>query len=304
MPDNINRSDVPVDFKDVFGETIRDKVEIKIYNTQLQSLKDVYPANFNGAPQILRDVPAFPTGHAQMIVTPTKYRFKQRFINVQAGDTEAIKERNTITEYFFVEPSKAKPHPIEFADLATKTYGEELLRILKASKIGAAAWNGLDKKNRATILNLCAKMSKETVKNGAKLITFVESIDQTWLDNKHFERIYARVKKELLQALRNHPQVYFSVNGGLHKFPPGWASVKGSDSFKTLQDSAGNIQLTFAEQDGEEGYLADIDLDDHTGLAHVADVLKHKFSGKNTSPYDIHQTLVFAQQLDPEYRLL
>lgn len=293
MADNINRSDVRVDFKDVFGETIRDKVEIKIYNTQLQSLKNVYTVDFKGTPGTLPDVPAFPTGHAQVFVTPKKYRFKQRFINVLAGDTEEIKAKNTITEYFFVEPSQARPRPIE-----------ELLRILKASKIGAAAWNGLDKKNRATILNLCAKMSKETVKNGAKLITFVESIDQTWLDKKHFERIYARVKKELLQALRNHPQVYFSVNGGLHKFPGGWASVKGSDSFKTLQDSAGNIQLTFAEQDGEDGYLADIDLDDHKGLAHVADVLKHKFSGNNTSPYDIHQTLVFAQQLDPEYRLL
>lgn len=305
MADNINRSDVPVDFKDVFGETIRDKVEIKIYNTQLQSLKDVYNADFKGAPQMLSQVPAFPTGHAQMFVTPRKYRFKQRFINVLAGDTQEIKAKNTITEYFFVEPSAARPHPIEFADLAAKTYGEELLRILKASKIGAAKWNGLHKKNRATILNLCAKMSRETVKSGAKLITFVESIDQTWLDKNHFERIYARVKKDLLQALRNHPQVYFSVNGGLHHFPAGWTSVKaGSDSFKTLQDSAGNIQLTFAEQEGEEGYLADIDIDDHKGLAHVADVLKHKFSGQNTSPYDIHQTLVFAQQLDPEYRLL
>jgi hypothetical protein len=299
MADNFNRSDVQVDFKDVHGQTIRDKVEVKVYNTQLQSLKNVYNVDFKGTPATLPEVPAFPTGHAQLIVTPTKYRFKQRFISVQAGET------NKITEFFFVEPSKANPHPIEFADLAAKSYGDELLRILGASKIGAAAWNKLDKKNRCTILNLCAKMSRETVKNGTKVITFVESIDQTWLDNKHFERIYARVKKELLKELRNHPQVYFSVNGGLHHFPGAWTSVKsGSDSFKTLRDSAGNIQFTFAEQDGEEGYLVDIDLDDHTGLAHVADVLKHKFSGKNTSPYDIHQTLVFAQQLDPEYRLL
>ena len=298
MADNINRSDVQVDFKDVHGQTIRDKVEVKVYNTQLQSLKDVYNVDFKGNPMLLSQVPAFPTGHAQLIVTPTKYRFKQRFISVQAGET------NKITEFFFVEPSKANPHPIEFADLAAKSYGDELLRILGASKIGATAWNKLDKKNRCTILNLCAKMSRETVKNGNKVITFIESIDQTWLDNKHFERIYARVKKDMLQALRNHPQVYFSVNGGLHHFPGAWTSVKGADSFKTLRDSAGNIQFTFAEQDGEDGYLVDIDLDDHTGLAHVADVLKHKFSGKNTSPYDIHQTLVFAQQLDPEYRLL
>ena len=118
------------------------------------------------------------------------------------------------------------------------------------------------------------------------------------------ERIYARVGKDLLSALRKHPQLYFSVNGGLHHFPDGWTSVTGADSFKTLRDSAGNIQFTFAEKEGEDGYLVDIDLDDHKGLAHIADVLKHKFSGKNTDPYDIHQTLLFAQQLDPEYRLL
>jgi hypothetical protein len=301
MANHINRSDLEVHFKDIFGNMIADKVQIKIYNTQLQSLKNIFNAQFKGdsaGPALLEDVPAFPTGHAQLIVTPNKYRFKQRFINVQAGEV------NKITEYFFVEPSKANPHPIEFADLAAKSYGEELLRILKNSKIGAAAWNGLNKRNRATILNLCAKMSRETVKNGAKLITFVDSIDRTWLDTKHFERIYARVQKELLSALRNHPQVYTSVDGGMHEFPNGWSSVNGQDSFKTLRDSAGNIQLTFAENNEEDGYLADIDLDDHTGLAHVADVLKHKFSGKNTDPYDIHQTLWFSQQLDPEYRLL
>src|SRR5687767_6769254 len=167
MPDNINRSDVEVDFKDIYGDTITDKVEIKIYNTQLKSLKDIYNVSFKGEPVTLEQVPAFPTGHAQMIVSPKKYRFKQRFINVQAGET------NKITEYFFVEPSKAKPHPIEFADLGAKSYGEELLRILKASSIGAAAWNKLDNRNRAAILNLCAKMSRETTKKGAKLITFV-----------------------------------------------------------------------------------------------------------------------------------
>ncbi len=298
MSANLNRSDVVVDFKDIYGKTINDDVEIKIYNTQLMSVKQRFDVKFRGAPQTLKDVPAFPTGHAQMIVTPKKYRFKQRFINIQSGET------NKITEYFFVEPSKANPHPIEFADLAAKSYGGELLRILKASGIGADAWNKLNKRNRATILNLSAKMSRETVEDGSKLMTFAESIDQTWLDTKHLERIYARVKSELLLELRDFPQVYSSVNGGLHKFPPGgWTSVPAPDSFKTLKDSAGNIQLTFA-LNLAENFLADIDLDDHKGLAHIADVLKHKFSGKNTDPYDIQQTLWFAQQLDTEYRLL
>lgn len=298
MPDdNINRSDVVVDFKDVYGETITDKVEIKIFNTQLMSLKDVFNVDFQGAPVRLAGVPAFPTGHAQMIITPTRYRFKQRFINVEAGVT------NNITEYFFVDPAHANPHPIEYADLGSKTYGAALLQILTDSGIGEPEWNSLDKRNRATILNLSAKMSKETVKAGAPLITFVDSIDQTWLDSDHRERIYANVKSELLPALISFPENYFSVNSGMHHFPVGWTSVNPPDSFKTLRDSAGNIQLTFAQKGGEV-FLSDIDLDDHTGLDHVADVLKHKFSGKDTDPYDIQQILRFFQQLDAEYRLL
>jgi hypothetical protein len=294
----LNRSDVVVDFRDIYGKTITDEVDIKIYNMQLMSEKQRFTVLFKGKPETLPGVPAFPTGHAQMIVTHTKYRFKQRFINIQAGKT------NNITEYFFVDPAAAKPKQIEFADLAGKTYGNELLRILKASKINKTSWEKLDPQNRATILNLSAKLSKETVEDGTKLISFLEGIDLSWLDINHRERIYARVKSGLLEALQGFPEIYFSVSGGMHHFPPsGWTSVPSPDSFKTLKDSAGNIQLTFASNKDKE-QLADIDLDDHKGLAHVADVLKHKFSGKDTHPYDIQQTLWFAQQLDTEYRLL
>lgn len=298
MPNNINRSNVIVDFKDIYGDTITDEVEIKIYNTQLMDLKQAFDVKFRGEPETLPQVPAFPTGHAQLIITPTKYRFKQRFINVQAG------QDNLITEYFFVEPSAADPHPIAFSDLAGKSYGNELLRILQASAIDSSVWNKLDKATRATILNLSAKMSKETVADGTSLINFVEKIDRTWLDAKHRERIYAHVTAALLPAVSTFPKVYFSVSGGMHKFPPeGWTSAPPPDSFKTLKDSAGNIQLTFA-RNLEEDFLVDIDLDDHKGLGHIADVLQHKFSGKDTNPYDIHQILWFSQQLDAEYRLL
>jgi hypothetical protein len=299
MPANLNRSDVVVDFKDVYGDTITDQVEIKIYNSQLMSEKQLFNVNFQGSPATLPGVPAFPTGHAQMIITPTKYRFKQRFINVEAGVT------NTITEYFFVDPSQAHPHPIEYADLSAKSYGAELMRILQNSGINQVAWDALDQRNRATILNLAAKMSRETVADGTKLIAFVNRINRTWLNTDHRERIYAHVDGGLLEALRSYPEVYFSVGGGLHHFPPddNWTPVNGPDSFKTLHDSAGNIQLTFA-QNGAGDLLADIDLDDHKGLQHVADVLKHIFSGKETDPYDIQQILRFFQQLDTEYRLL
>jgi hypothetical protein len=299
MSANLNRSNVVVDFKDVYGKTITDQVEIKIYNTQLLSEKQIFNVDFKGSPVTLTGVPAFPTGHAQMIITPKKYRFKQRFINVEAGVT------NTITEYFFVDPSQALPHPIEYADLAAKSYGGELMRILQNSGIDQAAWSALNPRNRATILNLSAKMSREAVRDGTKLITFVDKINRTWLNLDHRERIYAHVNGGLLEALRSYPEVYFGVGGSLHHFPPddNWTPVNLPDSFKTLRDSAGNIQLTFA-RNAAGALLADIDLDDHKGLQHVADVLKHVFSGKDTDPYDIHEILWFFQQLDAEYLLL
>jgi len=297
MAADINVADVQVDFKDVYGQTITDEVDIKIYNTQLASLKNRYTVNFEGEPVTLRNVPAFPTGHAQMIITPTKYRFKQRFINVEAGIT------NRVTEYFFVDPSQAQPRLIDYEDIASKLYGEELLRILGNSKIGKTAWTKLDKRNRATILNLGAKMWKEAV-GGERLITKVESIDRKWLDTDHRERIYANVQDDLLAAMRDEPAVYSSVSGAMHHFPPGgWSPANSPNSFKTLKDSAGNIQFTFG-QNAEGALLADIDLDDHTGLQHVADVLGHIFSGKETDPYDIHEILWFFQRLDAEYRLL
>jgi hypothetical protein len=43
MSANLNRSDVVVDFKDIYGKTINDDVEIKIYNTQL-----IYSIYFRG----------------------------------------------------------------------------------------------------------------------------------------------------------------------------------------------------------------------------------------------------------------
>jgi hypothetical protein len=297
MPDDFNRSDVQADFRDVYEQRITDEVVIKFYNTQLESIKLRFDVNFQGEPITLKDLPAFPTGNYQVVITPTKYRFKQFFYNVQAGKS------NGLLQDFFVDPDHAQPRLIDFGDIPAKSYATDLLRILGNSNIDQAAWSSLDKRNRATILNLSAKMSREGITDGTKLIKLVNSIDRTWLDVKHRERIYARVDANLYQALLDYPAVYDPVNGGMHHFPPGYEPVDDPNSFKTLHDDAGNIQLTFARSaDGD--WLADIDLDDHKGLEHVMDVLKHKFSGKDTDPYDIHEILMYFQGLDAEYRLL
>src|ERR1700738_1992785 len=187
MSDDFNRSDVQADFRDVYKHRITDEVAIKFYNTQLQSIKLRFDVNFQGEPITLKDLPAFPTGSYQVVITPTKYRFKQFFYNVQAGKT------NGLLQDFFVDPDYAQPRFIDFGDISGKTYATDLLRILGKSHIDQAAWSSLDMRNRATILNLSAKMSREGIADGTKLIKLIGSIDRTWLDVKHRERIYAHV---------------------------------------------------------------------------------------------------------------
>ena len=297
MPDDFNYSNVQADFRDVYRKTITDKVVVKFYNTQLESIKLRFDPNFQGAPITFKDVPAFPTGNYQVIITPTKYRFKQLFYNVEAG------KANGLLQDFFVDPDQAKPRLIDFGDIPAKSYATDLQRILDKSGIDESAWKKLDKRNRATILNLSAKMSREGIANGTKLIKLMQRINRTWLDLKRRERVYFHVDKNLYQALLDYPAVYTPVSGGMHHFPNGYEPVDDPNSFKTLHDKAGNIQLTFARGEGDD-WLADVDLDDHKGLEHVADVLKHKFSGKDTDPYDIHEILWYFQGLDAEYRLL
>ncbi|HEX8719904.1 MAG TPA: hypothetical protein VF736_04625, partial [Pyrinomonadaceae bacterium] len=221
------------------------------------------------------------------------------FFNVLGGT------QNTINEFFFVEPSKARPKLMDFRDLASKAYGSELLRILKASRITQSAWDGLDKRNRATVLNLSAKMFRETTKNGRTLISQVQNIDRELLTKKNRARIYSNTDAGLLNALRKFPERFKGVSGVLHKFPGGFNPVGQDNSFKS-RDDAGNIQLTFGTN-ADGAFLADIDLDDHAGIQHAADVLKHRFSGDDTDPYDIHELLVHFQShlgVDPGYDLL
>lgn len=295
MSENINRADVTINLKDVHGQTITDEVEVTFYNQKVQSFNQRFNVKFKGTPAVLPGVPAFPNGLAEVFIKPKRYRYKSIFINVIGG------QKNSINEDLFVDPDKARPKLMDFDDLKAKVYGADLLRILDNSGIKKAAWNELDKRNRATVLNLSAKMFHDKLKNGDSLIGNVEIIVQKLLDKNHRERIYATVNGNFLGALRKFPEQFRSVSGSLHKFFDDWTPVSQQNSFKS-RNNAGNIQFTFATNPSGES-LADIDLDDHTGIKHAADVLKHKITGANTNPYDLHQILIYFQGIDPGYRL-
>lgn len=286
---DVNRSSVKVDLKDVHGQTITDQVELKFYNQRAQSLDQRFQVNFSGQPVPLPNVPAFPFGLAEVFINPKKYRYKSIFINVPAG------KPGKIDETFFVEPDQVKPVFPDFAAIQAGQRWSALWRVLQNSGIAdAAAWNRLDDQQKAGLLNLYAKMQREVVDGGRQVFSFVERITEF-----RPARIFAIVQKPLHDLVQAYVKGFHMVSGALHDLGEEWSLV---DSFKTF-DAAGNLQLTFAQNAAGE-LKADVDIDDHQGIEHAADVLKHTITGKDTHAYDIHEILIFFQNLDPGYQLV
>jgi len=151
---------------------------------------------------------------------------------------------------------------------------------------------------KAGLLNICAKARKIEVQPGRTIVDCLRKLVQ-----QRPERIFTIVDPDLHDLVLQKPEILRQVSGLLHKFPGGWKMLSEKESFKT-SDPAGNLQLTFANDTSGEGLLmVDADLDDHSGVQHAADVLKHWITGQDTHPYNIHQILKAFQNLDSGYRL-
>ena len=280
--------------RDAAGNGITDRVEFKLYNQRSDSLNQRFDLELKGRRVLLRDVPAFPFGLAELFIKPERYRWKSVFVDVRPGaDT-------IVDETVLIDPARAKPAFPTFTDLRTATRWKDLLTLLKKSGIDSAAkWEALGPLRRAGLLNLYAKLQRETLESNAPIFSLLDRVVRA--EDFRPDRIFVLVREELLPAVRGHGK-FRSVSGALHVFEPPWMTVDPDGSFKT-KDRAGNLQITFAAQDGHAGHFADIDIDDHAGIRHAADVLKHRIADRDTHPYDIHNILLYFQGCDPGYVL-
>lgn len=287
---NVNRSSIVLNLTNVSGKFLKAHLELKIYNRQLSSLNQRLETPLNGKPVTLNNIPAAPVGLAELFLNPDGYRYKSIFVNVPSGRPLAVDET------FFLDPSSAVPAFPTFTEISTAKPWEGLWEVLDQSGVStASAWKKLSDLQKAGLFNIHAKAQGETVAGGQSVWSFVTEV----MDFRP-ERILARVAPGLLGQLQGLPEKFRAVSGALHTFPQGWQPVGQNGSFKTF-DQAGNLQVTFAQKGPD--FLADIDIDDHSGAKHVEDVLKHTITGKDTHPYDIHQILAFFQGLDPGYEL-
>jgi len=231
----------------------------------------------------LTGIPAFPTGLWQIDINIKRFRFKSVFVDLPSNGERSIHET------FFINPSEAAPVFPTANEISTLPKWRAL-----AAALDPAGYDQLEPQEKAGVLNLFAKMTHPSTPD-----VFVDVID---IFKVKPARIYARVKPQLWQTVQQLPQRFQEQpdGGSLHKFLDNWTRLTDHASFKT-PDAMGNLQLTFASNPQEE-FAVDADLDDHQGLQHAFDVIKHKFSG-DTNPYDIHEVLLKFQGIDPGYEL-
>jgi hypothetical protein len=290
----VDRGRIWVMLRDAAGNGVTDRVEFKLYNQRSDALNQRFDVDVKGRRVLLRNVPAFPFGLAELFIKPERYRWKSVFVDVRPG-VDAIVEETVL-----IDPARAKPTFPTFTELRTGTRWKDLFGLLKKSGIDSAArWEDLGPLRRAGLLNLYAKLQRETLESDAPIFGFLDRVVRP--EDFRQDRMFVLVRHGLLAAVRQHAR-FRAVSGALHVFDPPWMAVDPDGSFKT-RDRAGNLQITFAGRDGHDGHFADVDIDDHAGIRHAADVLKHHIADRDTHPYDIHNILLYFQACDPGYLL-
>jgi hypothetical protein len=181
--------------------------------------------------------------------------------------------------------------------------GDELKRVLECSAVeglavpGSVLYDALSDMQKAGLLNLFTKMSSFGFDETRTVWTFVDRLFRVRAD-----RLFVDVQPALRDLVKDAVASarFRVVSGGLHTPPPEFAPA---GSFKTAEQY-GNLQLTFfASSSPPLAFKVDADIDNAAGLGHAFQVMHNWIHDDTTHPYDIHQILVFRQDVVLPYEL-
>lgn len=162
---------------------------------------------------------------------------------------------------------------------------------------GADLYGKLADTQRAALFNLYAKMSSFGFDANRTVWSFVEQVYRIRPD-----RIFVNVQPPLRDLVKGAVagERFREVSGKLHTPPPEFVEA---GSFKT-HERYGNLQLSFFSRLSPPlAFKVDADIDDAAGLGHAFQVLRNWVTKGTTHPYDIHQILVFRQEVALPYEL-
>ncbi len=275
------------------GKFLGEKVDVLLRNLQLGGLKK---ASVTATKTFtVAGLSTVPQGQHRMEIDPPSYLINTRFVSIPASGEESLEI------VFAVDPKKVKRVVFPtFNDLS-----DEAQRLLNASnkvfaqdgKSGAVLYDALDNLRRAGMLNIITKTQATPLSNGKTVLPYIHDLRELRQD-----RFFAIVSKELREETKHSVAagLFHKADESLHKLPSSFESegFTPAGSFKT-EDRYGNLQLSFFMK-GDE-CVADIDIDDASGLEHIFQVLQNLLPGVDTHPYAIRDILLVHQKLDPGY---
>lgn len=162
---------------------------------------------------------------------------------------------------------------------------------------GRPLYDKLTYTQKAGMFNLFSKMSAFGFDEQRTVWSFVDRLYRVRAD-----RIFVDVKPGLRDLVKSAvaEERFREVSGKLHT-PPNDFETCGS--FKT-HERYGNLQLSFFVSLATPlTFKVDADIDDAAGLGHAFQVIRNFITKGTTHPYDIHQILVFRQEVSPLYQL-
>jgi hypothetical protein len=278
---------------DVYGKPLGELVDIDLRHQVLSEHK--VARRINASKRIvISGLRGNPQGLYRMEIDPPGYLPVSQFVNMEAsGFTE-----RTIT--FPVDPKKVSDVKFpNFKDLDFREVLKNSSTVLGFEGLhGEELYKSFDKIRKAGLFNIFAKSRATPLSNGKNVLSYIKVLHELRGD-----RFFASVPKELREETKNSvsADLFHKADSSLHHPPASFPGFSDAGSFKT-NDSHGNLQLSFFMK-GDE-CLADIDIDDAGGIGHIFQVLRNALTHGTTHPYNIHEILMFRQQLDPGYTFI
>jgi len=273
----------------VYRQPLRDLVDVDIVEKSTERTVKrarAVPAGSEIAADDLRQGEVY-----ELRVFPLRHRPLAIFQRCGAGETVVDLACPVIPE---------RVDSVDFPDYAE--LDPVLREVLEQSQLedstrrGEELYRSLGDQQKAGLLNVYAKLKRTRFENGRTVASLVKSVYRIRSD-----RVFADVEATLRDQVRNQADLFERVSGALHTPPEGFGEA---GSFKT-REMFGNLQLTFFSGPGSPPvFKVDADIDDAGGIGHVFQVLRNWITGQPTHPYDIHEILVYNQELDPGYQLV
>ena len=212
------KGDLRIHFFDVFGERLRDDVDVHLRHNQLPHRAEVF--GHRGTKSIKVEGLRATHGRTYRIrAYPVHYRPVSRYVVVREG------QENRENLVFPVDPDRVLTiEDPEYDDLSLA-----LKNILEASdlesnpgKKGNELYSALDDIRKAGLLNLSAKMAATSFDDGSNVFSFLDSLTRLRGD-----RLFANVQKELRDETINSIdyRLFHEVTGSLHTPPSGLWSL-------------------------------------------------------------------------------